>query len=257
MLITAPNPSSDLPKLKEGPGYDILGATSIKIVGRSAQLAPKPDVRVSRNTDSAEAANQEGDETGVKIPLGPASSKARQNQAKFLERLINVKKAKGEQDSVTVHSQKRMTNSGWRVQQNRRRAEDGATMEGLKVLVAEGDEVARERLREMEARVNEDESGEEAELGTTVTESGRGVGSSGGRRGLRRGPGRPKKRAPGGLFRDYRPVEGDEEFADIRGTPATTPLTWGAVAPSDTVTATAGVSEPVDRPDEAMPDATS
>jgi len=258
LLITASNPESDLPKLKEGQGYDILAASSIKIIGQSAQLMPRQDVRVLRNTASDEVADEEVDQSGVIIPVGPAATKARQNQARFLERLIKVKQAKGEQDSVTVHSQKRMTNSGWRAQQNQRKAEEEAEREDLRRLAAEGDETARRRLEEMETQLIEEEASEEPEATLTSTGRGRGRGRGRARGTVGRRSGRPYARATGGLFRDYRPVEGDEEGADIRGAPTTTPQNWdalGAISPNNANTATASTSETAGRPDSAMPDA--
>lgn len=256
LLITASKPNSNFPKLVQEDGFDILAASSIKIVGQSAQLVPKPDARVSRNAASDEPLSQEADEGVVKIPVGIASSKARQNQARFLERLITVKKAKGEQDAVTVHSQKRMTNSGWRVRQNQRREEEQAEMEHLKRLAADGDETASLRLKEMEARA--DESGEDAEAGANVAGAGRG-GTRGRPRGRYRKQGQ-KKRALGGLFRDYRPTEGDEEGADIRAMPNMTPSTWSPVgdilAPDDTTTpTTTRPNKPTNGADTEMPDA--
>lgn len=247
LLITAPNPGSGLPKLVEGEGFDILAASSIKIVGQSARLVPNPDVRVSRHATSDELVIEEGGEGGedsVKIPVGIASSKARQNQARFLERLIGVKKAKGEQDAVTVHSQKRMTNMGWRVQQNQRRAEQQAEMEKLRELAADGDQTARKALMEMEAQVNE--SGEEVETAATTADGARG-GTAGRTKRAYRKQGQ-KRRAAGGLFRDYRPTDGDEEGADIRAMPATAPQiseAVGAVVADDTDRATTKSDEPV------------
>lgn len=255
LLITAPSPESELPKLVEGEGFDILAVSSIKIVGQSAQLVPKPDARVSRNAASEELANPEGNEGGVKIPVGIASSKARQNQARFLERLINVKVAKGEQDAVTVHSQKRMTNSGWRVRQNRQRAEEQAEMEDLRRLAADGDEGASKALKQLEAQAA-NESDEEAEAAADIADSNRG-GSRGRARG-RYGKQGQKRRALGGLFRDYRPADGDEEGADIRGIPAATPSTPAAVGPvvaDDTTMTTTNPDEPIGA-DTEMPDAT-
>ncbi|KAI9875341.1 MAG: hypothetical protein M1830_008599 [Pleopsidium flavum] len=259
LLITAPNPESDLPKLKEGHGYDILAASSIKIIGQSAQLVPRADVRVVRNTASDNIADEEVDQSGVKIPVGPAATKARQNQARFLERLIKAKHAKGEQDSVTVHSQKRMTNSGWRAQQNQRRAEEEAEREDLRRLAAEGDDTARRTLEEMETQPIEEEASDEVKATLTSTGRGRGRGRGRGKAAVGRSTGR-RSRAPGGLFRDDRPVEGDEEGANIRRTLATSPQTLDvleAMSPSNPNAATLGTSEATDRPDSAMPDTAS
>ena len=246
LLITAPNPDSELPKLVEGKGFDILAASSIKIVGQSAQLVPKPGAAGSRNATSDDLVNQEVDEGVVKIPVGAASSKARRNQARFLERLITVKKAKGELDAVPLHSQKRRMHSGWRMRQHGgRAAEEQAEMENLRRLAADGDEGASKALKEMEAQANE--SGGEVEHFTVTTRSdrrGTGVKARGPHR--KRGQ---KRRALGGLFRDYRPTDGDEEGADIRSMPITTPQT------DDSIPAITGSNEPVIEANVEMRDA--
>lgn len=260
LLITALNPESDLPKLKEGDDYDILAACLIKIIGQSAQLVPRQDARVSRYAASEEIATEEVDPSDVKIPVGPAASKARQNQARFLERLIKVKQAKGEPDSVTVHSQKRMTNPAWRALQKQRRAEADAEREELRKLAAEGEESARKTLEEMETRLIEEEVSDEAEVNLTSTGMGRGRRRGRGRPPLGRSGGRRHLRATGGLFRDYRPVEGDEAGAYIRATPTTTPRTWDvmeATKSNDGNIATATANETPDQPDAVMPDAPS
>ena len=253
LLITAPNLDSVLPKLAEGKGFDVLAASSIKIVGQSAQLVPKPDARVPRDAASDELVNQEEDEEVVKIPVGIASSKARQNQARFLERLIKIKKAKGEQDAVTVHSQKPMTHSGWRVRQNQRRAGEQAEIENLRRLAAEGDESASKALKELEAQAND--SDEEPEGAANIMESGRG-GIRGRAKRTYKKRGR-KRRALGGLFRDYRPADGDEAGADIRAVPTTTPSSWDAVGPvlaDDTATTITEPTKPIVGGDTDMPD---
>ncbi len=256
LLITEPNPESEFPKLRENQGYEILAASSIKLIGKGAQLVPKQNIRVARATTSAAVADADAGEDGVKIPLGPASSKVTQNQARFLERLIKIKKAKGEQDSVTVYSQNRMTNSGWRAQQNKRKADEQAALEDLRKLAGDGDETAERKLEEMEKRINEEHTSE-VEAASTTMESGRRLGEGRSRRTPKKG--RPKRRAAGGLFRDYRPVEGDEEGADIRGVPTMTPQTWDVLPAmnSNGSSAAATIMGVANLQDTTMPDAPS
>lgn len=196
LLLTAPTPDFPHSVLREKPNVSVLAASSIKLMGRPAKLAsrhgteeggqpstPAPENPItSANTASAEKA------APVKITLGPAASRARQKQAKFLERLIAIKAKKGEKDNVTVYSQKVNQGTGWRSQRKASEAmEDG-----------------------------EDE--------TTPKQSRRGRGTGGRPLGSRRRRG--PRTAKGGLFRDYRPRLWDTPGADIRAGPSSTPESW-------------------------------
>ena len=117
----------------------------------------------------------------VTIPIDAGSSIGRQNQARFLERLIAIKAAKGERDSVTVYAQKNLTGTGWRAKQR-------ADLE----FVQSGDD--------MDSAVERCSPATQATAGRSpVTKA---------RRGMGRGSG--KTRAKGGLFRDCRPKLADE-----------------------------------------------
>lgn len=196
ILLTAPAPDFSYPVLRAKPNVSVLAASSIKLMGHTAQIAsrhsaeesgqpstPAPENPVtSINTASAEKAMP------VKIPLAAIASRARQNQANFLERLIAIKAKKGEKDKVTVYTQKVNQGSGWRSQ---RRASDAI---------------------------------EDAEDEITPKQARRGSGTGGRPRGSRRlrGP----RTAKGGLFRDYRPQLWDTPGADIRDGPSSTPESW-------------------------------
>ena len=196
ILLTAPAPDFPHPVLREKPNVSVLATSSIKLMGRPAQIAsrhaaeegsqtstPAPDT----STASANTAKPEKPPP-IKIPLGPTPSRARQNQAKFLERLIAIKAKKGEKDSVTVYTQKVNQGSGWRSQ---RKASEG-----------------------LEDRDEEHE--------TKAQQQGQRGKATGGRpRGGRRTRG--PRTAKGGLFRDYRPQLWDTPGADIR---ADTPESW-------------------------------
>lgn len=196
ILLTAPTPDSSHPVLREKPNVSVLATSSIKLMGRPAQIAsrhgaeqggqsstPAPESSIaSANTASSEKA------APVKISLGPTPSRARQNQANFLERLIAIKARKGEKDSVTIHAQQVNQGTGWRSQR--------------KASEAIGD--------------GEDE--------ITPTQSQRGRDTGGRPRGSKRTRG--PRTAKGGLFRDYRPQLWDTPGADIRACPSSTPNSW-------------------------------
>lgn len=96
------------------PYSPLLTTTRIKLVGRPVDLKPR------KNSDEAERkANDEAEATqpsvstastsapqpapALRIPIGPTPSRARQQQAAFLEKIMAIKERKGEMDKVTVH----------------------------------------------------------------------------------------------------------------------------------------------------------
>ena len=183
VLLTSPTPEFPHPILREQPNVFVLATSSIKLMCRPAQLSSRHTTEeVSTPAPEPSAPNTATPETTaaaalpIKIPLGLTPTRARQNQANFLERLIAIKAKKGEKDSVTVYAQKVNQGTGWR---NRRKARE------------EGDETS-----------------------TPQQQSQRGKGTIGRPRGSRRTKG--PRTAKGGLFRDYRPQLWDTPGADIR-----------------------------------------
>ena len=196
LLLTAPAPEFFHPILREKPNVSVLAASSIKLMGRPAQIATRHRTEeggqpstpaLETSIASASAASPEK-AMPVNIPLGATPSRARQKQANFLERLIAIKAKKGETDNVTVYTQKVNQGTGWRSQRKASEAiEDG-----------------------------EDQ--------TASKQSLRGRGTGGRPRGSRRTSG--PRTAKGGLFRDYRPQLWDTPRADIRAGPSLTPSSW-------------------------------
>ena len=209
IILTAPDPNFPHPILRQGQGVSVLSATNVNLKGRPVQLALRSNTNFDEALENStkvisEASNLTSDlpntdqTTPVKIPLGSAPSRARQNQASFLERLMAIKASKGEKDNVTVYTQKVNQGTGWRNQQ-RARAD---------MIEGEGDaEENTPAMKRMSLR----------ERGATV---GRPRGSR------KRAGARTRK---GGLFRDYRPQLWDTEGADIRGQQILTPERWNQI----------------------------
>ena len=209
--------------LREKPNVSLLATSSIKLMGRPAQIAARYNTEegghpstpaAESSTASAQTAGPEK-ATPVKIPLGATPSRARQNQASFLERLIAIKAKKGEKDNVTIYTQKVNQGSGWRSQ---RKASEA---------IEEGEEEPASK------------------------QSRRARAATGRPRGSRRlrGP----RTAKGGLFRDYRPQMWDTPGADIRAGPSLTPQSWDQLEggtsdgrPTPAVTTTSASPSPVD-----------
>lgn len=218
VLLTTPDPDFPHPILKEEEDVTVIAATGIKLLGRPAQLAPRPSASAedepTNPTNSAPESSSTPASgtpvaekpTKIKIPAHLAASKAREKQAAFLERLMAVKTAKGEEDEVTIYTDKANQRSGWRSQKKA--------------------EKAMEEQRASEAHDSEPTGGED---GAPTTRGTRGR-PRGGR------VGRPRRDAwriagprtqKGGLFRDYRPHLFDTEGADIRNDPSpVTPDSW-------------------------------
>jgi hypothetical protein len=96
------------PILKQGDGYKIIAANSVKLITQKLTLAEKindePVLFGARQPDANPA------EEGLHMPQGV--SDLRKNQQNFLQQLAAIKKAKGETDKVITASQKAINASG-------------------------------------------------------------------------------------------------------------------------------------------------
>ncbi len=196
IILTAPTPDFPHPVLQQEPNVSVLAASTIKLIGRPAQIASRHSTEETAQTSTPAAENSSASANTprtekpptVKIPLGATPTLARQNQASFLERLIAIKAKKGEKDTVTIHTQKVNQGSGWRSQ---RKASEAIS---------------------------------DGEYEPAPKQSRRGNGTGGRPRGSRRKGG--ARTAKGGLFRDYRPQLWDTPGADIRAGLSSTPDSW-------------------------------
>ena len=205
LLLTNPDPESQHPVLREAPGISVLGATGTKLFGRPAQINARPHANpkaASKGQIPTPETSSQAEEirkaTAVQIPSNLAPSRARLDQANFLERLIAAKAARGETDQVTVIAQRIAQGSGWRSQQKalaERRASEASEVDG-------------------------------AEDGTPKTGLRRTSQIGRPRSALRK---RGIRTAKGGLFRDYRPQLWNTEGADIRNDSTRTPDSWDQI----------------------------
>ena len=139
ILLTPPDSAIPIPPQHKYPGFSIQAMTRLKLVGQPVQLIPRVETRNANKTVPSEetssvstpavpAPSEEPSSTPpnafppqsqqshprTRIPIKPSDSRSRQNQARFLERLMEAKASKGETDSVTVYSKRRITGTGWR-----------------------------------------------------------------------------------------------------------------------------------------------
>ncbi len=134
-----------LPTLRQLPGgVDLLAACSARIVSNTATLVPKAEVGPTELQEESDGPLVES--------VSLAASDDRRKQARFLERMMKIKKEKGENDEVTVVAYKRLRWNGWIELLAKRRAEE---RESLKRRMrkadtnAERDEVEK-RLKELD-----------------------------------------------------------------------------------------------------------
>ena len=108
LLFTQHEEGSELPVLRNLPGgVDLLAASSAKLVSNYVQLEPRLEGQRGMKD------NNKKDFT-LSIPTGHKASEGRKEQARFLERLMEIKEAKGEVDEVTVYATKRLSRAGWK-----------------------------------------------------------------------------------------------------------------------------------------------
>ncbi|MCJ1383706.1 hypothetical protein MMC17_006820 [Xylographa soralifera] len=143
ILLTPPDSAPLFPPLYEAPGFNVLATTNIKLVGEPVQLIPRSkgvrpttaqadSSHIPATTDSA-IAFRSSDVTHAAVVtqsisqplralpatprrLAPSAgmSTVRQSQGRFLERLVALKAARGEQDEVILHHRPRPNDNGWK-----------------------------------------------------------------------------------------------------------------------------------------------
>lgn len=126
LLFTARDDSNPLPSLRKLKySIDLLACSSARLISQPVKLEPKPHTKVLQQQSSSTTTNTTTPRRRtltnlpIRINLG---HKARtevgpewRNQAKFLEQLIAIKKLKGEEDEVSIVTQKRLTGGAWKI----------------------------------------------------------------------------------------------------------------------------------------------
>ena len=225
-------PASSLPPrlttpLQSNDDVAILPTSCIKLTARPATVVPRTDALSSSQAKDTKAST---------IQVEGSAPIQKRKQASFLESLIAIKKARGEEDEVTVNAIKANQGTGWRVRQRKRWERDEEQMvaqSGMELDDGDGDiedemggvgALDNTRVESPAGPTNSQQG--PAKTPVTTSRAGRTRTTRTGRpRGSRRAR---KARAMGGLFRDYVPEVGDEVGADIMAADRT-PQRWGDV----------------------------
>jgi hypothetical protein len=146
-----------LPVLRSLPGdVDLLAASSCRLIPKSITLEPRLSARSRMATALPSRTDSRNNDSTVSIPVGQAASQKRRDQARFLERLMNIKREKGQTDMITVIAQKRQLNNKWKlIWRKRRQAERTRLTRFIRdkanaSLAREEVEKAKQRLQEMD-----------------------------------------------------------------------------------------------------------
>ncbi|KZZ91224.1 Transcription factor TFIIIC, tau55-related protein [Ascosphaera apis ARSEF 7405] len=96
---------SDLDRLRQTGKYDLLAANSVKILGRKASLVSTTHSRPKNVSSTAAAAAattaEEGNEKGTSVGRGKGTKRpSNSNQSQFFTRLREIKRSKGENDTI-------------------------------------------------------------------------------------------------------------------------------------------------------------
>ena len=87
----------------------------------------------------------------LRLPIGPQNGRAKNLQARFLERIANAKARKGDTDKVIINSKKKITGSGWRAWYRQKEAAEREERERV------GDEDEDEQEQDAAVAASEDE----------------------------------------------------------------------------------------------------
>lgn len=87
--------------------YDLLGTSRVKLIGRKAKLTSKPAKKgehhnAAHDLDDAEMDLKDGKGFGSLRSSNPVINRERKRQARFLENLMDAKRAKGQTDNVRM-----------------------------------------------------------------------------------------------------------------------------------------------------------
>jgi hypothetical protein len=157
LLFIAHDNECQLPVLRSLPGdVDLLAASSCRLIPKSITLEPRFSARSRMATDLPSRTDTRNNDSTVSIPVGQAASQKRRDQARFLERLMSIKREKGETDMITVIAQKRQLNNKWKLIWRKRRQTERTRLtrfirdKANASLAREEVEKAKQRLQEMD-----------------------------------------------------------------------------------------------------------
>ncbi|KAJ5934551.1 hypothetical protein N7466_004098 [Penicillium verhagenii] len=172
LLFTHPDaaPDADYPPLRQGPGFELLAANSVKILGRKANITSSSGPGLVPGDINIPNPIPTNTGTPDSFPADPASMTIHPalqhptttHQANFIQRLQSMKNAKGQSDTVRrVMGTKKAVNFDDRLNAWARTEAQVAEITSLNQRAANGDEEALEILEMMIRDLDEANDSEE------------------------------------------------------------------------------------------------
>ena len=175
MFFTSHADDAEYEPISNDGDIDLAGMSRIKLLANKARLVPKERLkeRLKDNADPAAEGGEGEDEPAVQPRAGAGLGALRstnpkinielKKQAHFLERLIDVKRARGETDLVrTIYEPKRGGSRKSRAHEKRNREELKAEILKLNKSVLQGDPDALSRLQEIYEQLNAEETNKDS-----------------------------------------------------------------------------------------------
>ncbi|KAK2762792.1 hypothetical protein FQN54_000966 [Arachnomyces sp. PD_36] len=149
LLFSHPEGRSDLPSVRKTKKYDLISANRVKIIGKKGTLiASSEPVREYPGAESNNYIPIQGN--GLVQSNSPPKNFPPTNQGKFLKRLSEAKRARGEIDEVrTTFSQKRSDEFDAQLRGWARTEEQMAEFEKLNTRALQGDSEALAAIQEI------------------------------------------------------------------------------------------------------------
>ena len=151
LLFIEHDPNSVLPVLRNLPGQvDLLAASSTRIMSSIIDVESKAQSAAPPQPKRRKVAK--GKDPTLVIPVGMHASDKRKSQARFLQRLMEIKEERGEKDEVTVYTQKKLSRAEWREHLAQKRDEERVKLQKIVRKSKRSDSVqqAKERLAELD-----------------------------------------------------------------------------------------------------------
>lgn len=157
MFLTQPGLAESAQPLHSTADYDLIGKSRIKLVAQKAKVSKKDVVREKRRTDTdgerektieAEG-SPKGRSLGGFIRTNSIVNQQIKNQAAFLEKMMDIKRRRGERDIVRAYVDEKSTSHADTTLHETRHDE----MDELSRKVVKGDAEALAKLREISSQL--------------------------------------------------------------------------------------------------------
>lgn len=158
MFFSQPQAVPDAHPLRSTDDYDLIATSRIKLVGHRASLKKLPAKkrrRVDQDEDEEDSAAEikevEGRSLGTMYRSNPKVNIQLKNQASFLDRLMEIKQRRGEQDIVRTYADERVASSN-QVQLSETTLRK---IDSLNRKVVQGDAEALQQLQKVYSRLDD------------------------------------------------------------------------------------------------------